>query len=60
MLCEINQSVKDKYRKISQTKQMNIWEGEKREKETNHKRLLMIEKELRDDGGRWVGDGVDG
>ena len=27
------------------------------EKETNHKRLLMIENKLWVDGGRWVGDG---
>ena len=34
---------------------MNIWEGEEREeKETNHKRLLMIENKLRvDRGGGW-------
>ena len=31
---------------------MNIWGGEKR--------LLMIEKKLRVDGGRWVEDGLDG
>ena len=29
------------------------------EKETNHRRL-MIENKLRVDGGRWVGDGLDG
>ena len=29
-------------------------------RETNHKRLLMLENKLRADGGRWVGDGLDG
>ena len=28
----------------------------KKGKETNHKRLLMIENKLRIDGGRWVED----
>ena len=42
------------------TKQMNIWEGGEEESETNHKRLLTIENKLRVDGGRWVGDGLDG
>ena len=32
----------------------------KGERQTNHKRLLMIENKLRVDGGRWVGDGLDG
>ena len=42
-------------------KQMNIWEsGGKEERETNHKILLTIENELRIDGGRWVGDGLNG
>ena len=31
--------------------------GKKRE--TNYKRLLMIETKLWVDGGRWVGDGLD-
>ena len=40
---------------------MNIWEGAGRgDRETNHKRLLTIENKLRVDGGRWVGDGLDG
>ena len=33
------------------------WKGERKE---NHKRLIMIENKLRVDGGRWVGDGLDG
>ena len=33
--------------------------GEKGEMETNHERLLKIENELRFDGRRWVGDGLD-
>ena len=36
---------------------MNIWEGENREREANHKRLLMVDNRLRVDGERWVGDG---
>ena len=32
----------------------------KKEKEANHKKLLAIENKLRVDGGRWVGDGLDG
>ena len=42
---------------------MNIWEGGKEKKErrkTNHKRLLKIENKLRVDGGKEVGDGLDG
>ena len=40
---------------------MNIGEGGERvERETNHKRLLMIENKLRCDEGRQVGDGLDG
>ena len=39
---------------------MNIGEEEKEERETNHKRLLMVENKLRVDGGRWVGDGLNG
>ena len=41
---------------------MNIWEGrgEREERETNQKRLLMIENKLWVNGGRWVGDGLDG
>ena len=42
---------------------MNIWEGRKRregERETNHKKLLMIENKRRVDRGRWVGEGLDG
>ena len=40
---------------------MNIWEGGGREdREINHMRLLMIENKLRVDGGKWVGDGLDG
>ena len=35
---------------ISETKQVNIWEGQKKEREANHKRLLMIENKLRVDG----------
>ena len=36
--------------------------GRKQEKrgKTNHKGLLKIENKLRFDGGRWVGDGLDG
>ena len=30
------------------------------ETERNHRRLLMIQNKLRVDGGRWVGDGLDG
>ena len=41
---------------------MNIGEGKKRERErnkhTNHKRLLTIENILREDGGKWAGDGL--
>ena len=40
-------------------KKMNIQEGGK-EKKTNHERLLKVEKKLGVDGGRWVGDGLDG
>ena len=36
-------------------KQINIGEGDKREREAKHKRLLMIENKLRVDGGRWGG-----
>ena len=32
----------------------------KEEKETNHKRLLMIENKLRIDGRKWMGDGLHG
>ena len=40
---------------------MNIREGKKkREREANHKRLLMIENKLGIARGRWVGDGLDG
>ena len=40
---------------------MNTWEGRARgERETNHKRLLTIENKLRVDGGKWVGDGLNG
>ena len=31
----------------------------KKERVTNHKRLLKIENKLRVDGGRWGGDGLD-
>ena len=34
--------------------------GGREERERNHKRPLMIENTLRVDGGRWVGDGLDG
>ena len=34
---------------------MNIWEGGKRKRETNHLRLLTTENKLRVDRGRWVG-----
>ena len=33
---------------------------EKKERESNHERLLAMENKLRVDGGRWVGDGLDG
>ena len=48
--------------RIEEIKQMTIWEGggEIGERETNHRRLLIIENKLRVDGGRWVGDGLDG
>ena len=40
---------------------MHIRGGErKRERETNHKRLLTLDNKLRVDGGRWMGDGLDG
>ena len=32
----------------------------KEERETNPKKLLMIENKLRVHGGRWVGDGLEG
>ena len=32
----------------------------KGEREISHKRLFSIENKLRVDGGRWVGDGLDG
>ena len=31
---------------------MNIWEGEKKREETNHKRLFTVESKLKVDGGR--------
>lgn len=31
-----------------------------RERETNHKKLLMIKNKMRVGGGRWVGDGMVG
>ena len=31
-----------------------------KEREKYHKRFLKMENKLRDDGGRWVGDGLDG
>ena len=34
--------------------------GGRGERETNHKRLLTIEDKLSGDGGRWVGDELDG
>ena len=34
--------------------------GEKRERETNHKRLLTIENKQRVDGGRRARDGLNG
>ena len=34
--------------------------GKKREREANHKRLLTVENKLRVNGGRWVGDGLNG
>lgn len=41
---------------------MKIWEGVnyERERETNHKKLLMIKSKMRVGGGRWVGDGMVG
>ena len=41
---------------------MNIWEGGEKtgKRETNHKGLLIIENKLKVDGGRRVGDGLDG
>ena len=33
--------------------------GAREERETNHKRLLMIEKKQWVDRGRWVEDGLD-
>ena len=48
-------------RGIKETKQMNTGEGKgKKERETNHMRLLIIENKLRVDGGRLVRDGLDG
>lgn len=46
--------------KETTTKQMKIWEGVnyERERETNHKKLLMIKSKMRVGGGRWVGDGM--
>ena len=32
--------------------------GKKRKKETDHKRLLIIENKLRVDGRKWMGDGL--
>ena len=39
---------------------MNIWEGGKGREGKKTMRLLMIENKLRADGGRGVGDGLDG
>ena len=36
---------------------MNIWEGGKRGRETNHKRLLTMENKLRVAAESWVKDG---
>ena len=46
----------------NKTKQMNIGEEEKKEKEreANHKRLLTAENKLRVDGRRWAKDGLKG
>ena len=38
---------------------MGKGKGKKRQKEADHKRLLMIENKLRVDGGKWMGDGLD-
>ena len=32
----------------------------KKERETDHKRLLKIENKMRVEEGKWVGDGLDG
>ena len=39
---------------------IDIREGRKRERETNHERLLKIENKLRVNGESWVGYGLDG
>ena len=38
----------------------HLGRGGREEREANHKRLLMIENKLWVDGGRLVGDGLDG
>ena len=40
----------------------NKWEGKKkdREREANHETLLTTENKLRVNGGRWLGDGLNG
>ena len=38
---------------------MRRWGG-REERETNHKRLLLIESKLKVDGGKRVEDGLDG
>ena len=63
MLSKTSPPEKDKYRMISlicgiwDAKQMNIFEGAKKETEANHKRLLSIKNKLRVDGGE-VGRGM--
>ena len=61
MLTKISQLENDKYIisltcgiKIK-TKQRNIWEGRKRERETNHKRLMFVmrTKLWLTEGGGW-------
>ena len=57
-LSEISQE-KDIYRMISLMWNLRnktdeqMGRGEKRDRETNHKRLLTTENKLRVDGGRW-------
>ena len=67
MLSEISQSEKDKYHMISlmwnlrnKTDEHMGSVGGRGEREIEHKTLLRIQHQLRVDGRRWVGDGLDG
>ena len=66
MLSKRSQPEKDKYHMISlmwslrNTIGEHLESGGKGEMKTYNRRLLMIENKLRVDGGRWVGDGLDG